>query len=165
MADKDERIVGELFIAHADKVERAGGRLLLCQGSDTQGAMAVIRHELASRNHGARPHYHKGYSEMLYIISGSLAVLGGEEVVVLNEGDLVVVPRFMVHAFSATLSSKAEYILVSTPGTDRFEYFRELDRLRAEGKPSPKSLQNTYDNHNVDSRIWSDYLVSQGMPL
>lgn len=158
---EDIRVPGSLFIARADNIETVPGFniQLVCQGSDTDGAMSVVHHELPPGGTGALPHFHSGYSEMLYILKGTLAVLGDDAVVELGEGDMAVVPRQMIHAFSATPNEGAEYILVTSPGVDRFEYFRSLARLRAQGLPSPKTLQEEFDNHNVDSETWKAFLA------
>jgi quercetin dioxygenase-like cupin family protein len=151
---------GSMFIARGDKIEVVPVMNfgLLCQGSDTNGAMSALRHGLQPGGTGALPHYHEGYAEMLYILEGKLAVLGGESVIELREGDMAVVPKGMIHAFAAKPDQNAEYILITSPGIDRFEYFRSLAKLRAEGLSSPKSLQERFDNHNVDSETWNSFL-------
>lgn len=152
----------KLFLARATENERLGSMQLLCEGSDTDGAMAVVRHGLDIGTNGAHPHYHTGFSEMLYILKGSLSVLGDDKIFHLDEGDMAVVPPRMVHAFSATRTSNAEYLLVIAPGIDRFEYHRTRRRLREQGLSSPESLQEIYDNHNVDNEMWKAFLSNQG---
>ena len=46
--------------------------------------------------------------------------------------------------------------MVIAPGVDRFDYFRHLERL-AQGTATIESLlevQDQYDTHFLDSRLW-----------
>lgn len=153
----------DLFISLTSNRETLGTMSLLCEGSDTDGAMAVVKHSLPAGGNGAHPHFHNGFSEMLYVIDGTLNVLGAEQIVEIGKGEMVVVPHRMVHAFASSGKMGAEYLLVIAPGIDRFEYHRTRRRLREAGEPSPDSLQETYDNHNVDSEVWNSFLSSQGI--
>lgn len=159
----DTENLENLFISLATNRETLGTMSLLCEGSDTDGAMAVVKHSLPPGGNGAHPHFHNGFSEMLYVIEGTLNVLGAEKIVKIEKGEMVVVPRRMVHAFASSGATGAEYLLVIAPGIDRFEYHRTRRRLREAGLPSPDSLQETYDNHNVDSDIWNSFLSSKNI--
>jgi hypothetical protein len=101
---------------------------------------------------GANPHCHKGSSELFYVLDGSALILAGTEVVTMRQGDLAVV----AHAFAATADSRADLLIMITPGVERFGYFRLLARL-AQGEATPGELlaaQDRYDNYLLDSREW-----------
>jgi hypothetical protein len=52
--------------------------------------------------------------------------------------------------------STADLLVVITPGVERFEYFRRLQRIRL-GEAGPESLleaQDLYDNHFLRSETW-----------
>jgi quercetin dioxygenase-like cupin family protein len=155
----DSKLPTGLFWAKSSEVERVDALELLADADQTNGAIGVVRGSLGAGKNGAHPHYHHGFSEALYVLSGELAVLGDTQVVTAQEGDLLVVPTGMVHAFCASASVGAEYLLAITPAVNRFEYFRARRRLRREGLPSPDSLQDEYDNHNVDSAVWAEFLA------
>jgi hypothetical protein len=68
----------------------------------------------------------------------------------------VVVPPGLNHAFGAAPGEDADILIVITPGVERFEYFRHLERI-AYGKVPPDSLldvQDIYDTHFRTSVVW-----------
>jgi quercetin dioxygenase-like cupin family protein len=130
---------------------------LLLDGSDTGGAMNVIRSQLAVGASGPGPHLHKGFSEMLYVVSGELQVLAGETVTTLLAGDVAVVPPGLPHAFAAGEGSAAEALLVMAPGIDRFEYFRQMTAMAS--FPPPEEFQEQFDNWFLHSEVWQQRSV------
>ncbi|WP_197681877.1 AraC family ligand binding domain-containing protein [Actinopolymorpha singaporensis] len=85
-------------------------------------------------------------------------MLCGEQVVTADRGDLVVVPPGLPHAFAAAPGADADILIVITPGVERFEYFRHLERI-AYGKVPPESLlevQELYDTYFATSASWED---------
>ena len=67
----------------------------------------------------------------------------------------------LAHAFAAAPGQDADILIVITPGVERFEYFRHLERI-AEGKVPPESLlevQQRYDTYFLSSKTWNS--VSQ----
>ncbi|MER7506328.1 cupin domain-containing protein [Nonomuraea pusilla] len=133
----------------------ATGRLLLDAG-DTGGALSTLRMTLAEGADGATPHTHTTASELFYVLGGRLRVLSGEDVLTLEEGDMAVVPPHVAHAFAAAPGHGADLLIVITPGVERFDYFRLLDRLRR-GEATLEELlasQERYDNHFVRSAAW-----------
>lgn len=75
-----------------------------------------------------------------------------------ERGDLVIVPPGLAHAFAAAPGHDADILIVITPGVERFEYFRHLERV-AYGKVPPESLldvQELYDTYFLNSATWND---------
>ena len=68
---------------------------------------------------------------------------------------LVVVPPGTVHAFAAAPAGDADLLIILTPGVERFEYFRHLQRIAAGEVPleSILEVQDLYDNHFDDSPV------------
>lgn len=129
---------------------------LLADASATGGLLGVSRTTLGQGRNGATPHYHRGSAEMFFILDGRLQVLAGDEVVEVGAGDTLVVPPHTVHAFAAAPGSGADTLIVITPGVERFDYFRLLDRVR-HGHADPQELlavQDRFDTHFVDSTPW-----------
>ena len=67
-------------------------------------------------------------------------MLIGSEVHTADRGDLLVVPPHLNHAFAAHPGSTAEALIVITPGIQRFDYFRLVQRTRA-GLEPPETLR------------------------
>ncbi|MER5179989.1 cupin domain-containing protein [Streptomyces sp. NPDC002896] len=129
---------------------------LLADSSASGGALSTVRVTLTDGADGARPHLHKGSAEMFYLLDGAAEVLSGDDIVTAERGDLVIVPPNMPHAFAAAPGTDADILIVITPGVERFEYFRHLQRIRL-GEATVESLlevQELYDNHFLQIPAW-----------
>jgi quercetin dioxygenase-like cupin family protein len=143
--------------AEAEVVGRAPTTVrLLADSGSTGGALSTQRVTLTGGADGARPHRHDGSAELFYMLDGTAQLLSGEEVVTAGRGDLVIVPPGLPHAFAAAPGEDADILIVITPGVERFEYFRHLERI-AYGKVPPESLldvQELYDTYFLGSAAW-----------
>jgi quercetin dioxygenase-like cupin family protein len=129
---------------------------LLADADDTGGKLTSNLTHFEPGNAGAPPHQHSRGAELFYVLDGSLQMLLGGEVTVFGKGDLVVVPPGMHHAFAPAPGASADVLIVFAPGTERFAYYRLLDRLH-QGDASVQDLYDTqdrFDNHYVDSPAW-----------
>lgn len=129
---------------------------LLADSGSTGGALSTQRVTLADGADGAKPHRHDDSAEMFYMLDGAAQLLSGDQVVTAERGDLVVVPPRLPHAFAAAPGEDADILIVITPGVERFEYFRHLERI-AYGKVPPESLldvQELYDTYFLSSPAW-----------
>jgi mannose-6-phosphate isomerase-like protein (cupin superfamily) len=149
--------------AEAETLGRAptSGRLY-ADSSATGGALSSQRITLQHGAGGATPHHHTGSSELFYVLTGTAEVLAGETVLTVAEGDLVVVPPGTVHAFAAAPASDADLLIILTPGVERFEYFRHLQRIGLGEVPleSILEVQDLYDNYFDESPIWQQTLAA-----
>jgi mannose-6-phosphate isomerase-like protein (cupin superfamily) len=141
----------EPVIVRAAEAEALGstGHRLLADATATGGALSTHRVRLARGADGAVPHRHKGSSELFFVVEGELDVLVGTEVVTAGSGDLLVVPPGLAHAFGAHQGSTADALIVITPGVERFEYFRQVVRVREglEPRESLLAVQEQYDTY------------------
>lgn len=131
---------------------------------ETSGAAGFTsyRSTFATGAVGAPSHFHTKATELFFVISGSLQVLVGEEITVLNAGDFLAVPPHTPHAFAAAPGCEADVMFVFTPGMDRFDYLRLLGRV-LRGEADPKEIAESserFDNHYVDSPVWRAALES-----
>ncbi|MFF3908669.1 cupin domain-containing protein [Streptomyces sp. NPDC001848] len=132
------------------------GVKLLADSSASGGALSTVRVTLGEGADGARPHLHHNSAEMFYLLDGAAELLSGDDIVTAERGDLVIVPPGRPHAFAAVPGACADILIVITPGVERFEYFRHLQRIRL-GEATPESLlevQDLYDNHFLRSDTW-----------
>lgn len=149
MADHELLPPGE---ASGEGVLRAGAR-----------AKEKLRYTLPVTAIGAPAHFHTKATELFFVISGSLQVLIGEEITVLNEGDFLAVPPHTPHAFAAAPDAEADVLFVFTPGMGRFDYLRLLGRVMR-GEADPEEIAESaerFDNHYVDSPAWRAALESR----
>jgi quercetin dioxygenase-like cupin family protein len=132
------------------------GHYLLADSTDTGGALSSHRVRLGRGAAGAIPHQHDRSSELFFMIDGALDVLIGTRVITAHAGDLLVVPPELPHAFGAHRNAVADVLIVITPGVERFEYLRQVARIR-NGEAASNSLhseQDRYDTHFLDSEPW-----------
>ena len=130
--------------------------MLLADASATGGALSAHRIQLASGADGAKPHRHNNSVELFFIVDGALDLLVGAEIVTANAGDFLVVPPHCDHAFRATADRPADALIVITPGIERFDYLRQVARIRC-GEAASDSLlgeQDRFDTYFVTSDIW-----------
>ena len=145
--------------AEAEVIGRAPTTIrLLADSSATGGALSTQRVTLVDGADGAKPHHHSRSAELFYMLDGTAQLLSGDQVVTAEQGDLVVVPPGLNHAFAAAPGEDADILIVITPGVERFEYFRHLERI-AYGKVPPESLldvQEIYDTYFRTSAAWDN---------
>lgn len=135
-----------------------GNRTGLVLDSDaTGGAVSVLSVYLPQGANGAAPHLHTRSTELFYVMSGRLEILAGDRIEILEQGDTLLVPRLMPHAFGATGNSDVNVLTVLSPGVQRFDYFRLLDRIvhQQADISELQAAQETYDNHFVESAVWA----------
>jgi uncharacterized protein (TIGR03086 family) len=147
--------------AESETLRLGSGTLqLLLDSSATGGALSAHRVHLSEGQLGANPHVHTRTSELFFVLDGSIDVLAGDDVVTATAGDLVVVPPGHPHAFAASAAQCADVLVMITPGTERFEFFRALARAMAPGADPAERLsvlrgQNDYDTHTTESATWT----------
>lgn len=138
----------------------ASRTMLLADHDATGGAVNANRTVLPPGADGPPPHYHSGAEEMFFLLGGRLRALAGDRVLTLDEGDFLLVPRGMPHAFGAEPGAQADVLIVFAPGImDRFEYLRLGERV-LRGEADPREIltsQERFDNHFVPSAAWGEH--------
>src|ERR1700759_2864983 len=123
-------VFDDAVIVRAAEAELIGqdptGVRLLADSGATGGALSAQRVTLSGGADGARPHHHANSVELFYVLDGTAQVRAGDRVVVADRGGLVVVPPGRAHAFAAAPREHADLLIVTTPGLQRFGYFRQL---------------------------------------
>jgi quercetin dioxygenase-like cupin family protein len=134
----------------------ASGVTLFADVTDTGGHLTSHRSIFKPGKEGAPPHQHKEASELFFVLTGSLRVLTGDDIILLDQGDFLVVPPNTPHAFEAAGDSETEVLFVLTHAKPRFDYYRLLEGVYL-GETDPAELAKTsdlYDNHYVESPTW-----------
>ncbi|MEU9999123.1 cupin domain-containing protein [Streptomyces sp. NPDC050848] len=134
---------------------------LLADANATGGAVTANRATLHKGSPGAPAHFHTRATEMFYVLSGSMRILLDDQVLTLGQGDFLTVPPTVPHAFAPAPDSEAEMLVVFTPGMDRFDYYRLLERVYR-GEASVQDIRDSseqFDNHYFESPIWQQELT------
>jgi uncharacterized RmlC-like cupin family protein len=90
-----------------------------------------------------------------------MRVLLHDEVLTLRTGDFLTVPPTVPHAFAPAPGEEADMLVVFTPGMDRFDYYRLLERVYR-GEATVQDIRDSseqYDNHYFDSPVWKQALA------
>ncbi|HEX2285326.1 MAG TPA: cupin domain-containing protein [Mycobacterium sp.] len=131
--------------------------MLLADADTTDGAFNANRTIIAPGSAGPPPHFHTSSAEIFFVLGGSLRALAGDRVITLDEGDFLMVPSNMPHAFATPDGVGADLLILFTPAiAERFEYFRLGERV-LKGQAVPQEIlmsQDRFDNHFIDSPHW-----------
>jgi mannose-6-phosphate isomerase-like protein (cupin superfamily) len=103
-------------------------------GSVTQGQYGLFRWDMPASSGGAGSHFHRGFSESFYVVSGTMALFNGEAWTDVSEGGFLYVPPGGIHGFKNESAAPASMLILFAPGVAREKYFEELAENRATGR-------------------------------
>jgi quercetin dioxygenase-like cupin family protein len=106
----------------------------LAMGNETNGNQSLMK---ITVQRGAEPpaHTHSREDEAYYILAGSITYTIGEDIITVNEGEYVYLPKNVPHKFEV-VSEKAEVLMwISPAGLD--EWFWDNSAPAPDGKPLP----------------------------
>jgi quercetin dioxygenase-like cupin family protein len=138
-----ERInVGEVEVRFMVEGDASGGSVALFEFVVPAGARVPIAHS------------HDGYEETIYGLEGTLTWTVGDRPVEVGRGDVLCIPRGVVHRFDNDHDADARMLAIVTPGILRADYFREasalLDEAAAAGRPpDPAALVAVMRRHGL----------------
>jgi mannose-6-phosphate isomerase-like protein (cupin superfamily) len=122
---------------------------LVAPGSATEGRFGLFRWEMPARSGGAKPHFHRTFSESFYILSGTVGLYGGRDWVDGRAGDFLYVPEGGIHGFRNDGDAPAEMLILFAPGAPRERYFRELVEVGRSGRTlTPDEWTELYARHD-----------------
>lgn len=98
----------------------------------TDGTLSLFRWDVSATSGGPSAHFHRGYAETFYVLSGTVRLYDGNRWFDANPGDLLYVPPGGIHAFRNESGAPAAMLIILTPGADREAYFAELAAIAAE---------------------------------
>lgn len=109
----------------------AGSRAVhyLATGSSTHGLFGLYRWEMDGSPGGARPHFHRSFTESFYVLSGEVRLYDGADWTTGRPGDFMFVPEGGVHGFGNESGEPASMLILFAPGASREAYFEALDKV------------------------------------
>ena len=118
---------------------RLGGITIrfLLEGAASNGSVAVFEFDVPTGSPAPPPHSHDGYEETLYGLRGTLVWTVDGDRVEVGEGDVLCIPRGVVHRFENESDGDATTLAVVTPGILGPDYFRELAAVAAAAAGGP----------------------------
>jgi len=105
---------GPVYRGPADRIR------FLITGDETGGDF-FLAEVIVSPGGGTRPHVHSREEETFRVLQGTLTVRVGGETVTASPGDVVYLPRGVVHCFQNAGTTDAKFLLLVTPaGLEKF---------------------------------------------
>jgi quercetin dioxygenase-like cupin family protein len=127
-SQREEIKVGELTI-----------RFLL-EGEQSDGSVAMFEFDVPAGSRVAAPHSHDGYEETIYGLEGTLVWTIAGEPHEVGPGEVVCIPRGVVHQFANTGNLDASALAIVTPGILGPDYFREVGAILDAATAGPPDL-------------------------
>jgi quercetin dioxygenase-like cupin family protein len=148
---RGERI---LMLARPSEEIRIGGLAVRfrLEGEASGGSVAVFEFDVAAGARVPGAHSHDAYEETIYGLEGVLSwTLDGEQTDV-GPGEVLCIPRGVVHRFDNDHEVEAKMLAIITPGILGPEYFREMAAVlegAAGGPPDPAALAEVMRRHGL----------------
>ncbi|RAK69439.1 cupin domain-containing protein [Hymenobacter edaphi] len=124
-------------------------------GRDTEGR-CVIFDTLRQGTAGPALHYHKDCEEWFCVQTGTFRFQVGEETLLLQPGDSLLVPRGVNHAFVKTSPGDARLLLMHQPAGTMEEFFRTASKLADQRLEARIALAAQHDIHIVGQPLKPD---------
>jgi quercetin dioxygenase-like cupin family protein len=122
------------------------------EGEASGGSVAVFEFDVAAGARVPGAHSHDGYEETIYGLEGVLSwTLDGQRTDV-GPGEVLCIPRGVVHRFDNDHGLDAKMLAIITPGILGPEYFREMAAVlegAAGGSPDPAALAEVMLRHDL----------------
>lgn len=121
----------------SEVIEAPGMRIqFLTEGHETNNSISIFRCDFEAGARSPMPHSHDAFEETNYGLSGEVTFIVDGVQHALGPGDVVHVPRGVVHGFG--VKEAASILSISTPGIFSPDYFREMaEALNAAGNGPP----------------------------
>lgn len=124
----------------------------LLEGGASGGSVAVFEFDVPAGARLPGPHSHDGYEETLYGLEGVLTwTVDGQQTDV-GPGEVLCIPRGVVHRFDNPHDADAKVLAVVTPGILGPDYFREAAAVidaAAGGPPDLTALGTVMRRHGL----------------
>lgn len=127
----------------------------LLEGAASGGSVAIFEFEVGAGARVPESHSHDGYDETIYGLDGVLTWTVGGQRVDISPGEVVFIPRGVVHRFDNDHTVDARALAVVTPGLLGPGYFRELaDAVAAgAGRPDPAVIAEVMRRHGLTPAV------------
>jgi quercetin dioxygenase-like cupin family protein len=124
----------------------------LLEGEASGGSVAIFEFDVAAGAKVPAAHSHDGYEETIYGLEGVLTwTLDGRKTGI-GKGELLCIPRGVVHRFDNHHGVLAKMLAIVSPGILGPNYFREIAavlKAAAGGPPDPAALAEVMRRHGL----------------
>jgi quercetin dioxygenase-like cupin family protein len=124
----------------------------LLEGEASGGSVVVFEFDVPAAARVPIAHSHDGYEETIYGLEGVLTwTVDGEQTEV-GPGEVLCIPRGVVHRFDNDHELDATMLAIVSPGILSFDYFREMAAViegATGGPPDPVALAEVMGRHGL----------------
>src|SRR5215208_6364530 len=124
----------------------------LLEGEASGGSVAAFEFDVPAAARVPIAHSHDGYEETIYGLEGVLTWTVDEEQTEVGPGEVLCIPRGVVHRFDNDHEVNAKMLAIITPGILSFDYFREMAaviKAATGGPPDPTALAEVMRRHGL----------------
>jgi quercetin dioxygenase-like cupin family protein len=132
--------LGDLSVRFVLDAETSGGRATAFECEVPANAVMSAAHS------------HDGFEETNYGLAGATTFTVDGELRELHPGEVVFIPRGVVHAFENRSEGDAKFLAVVTPGALGPDYFEEIAAVlgaAAGGRPDPAAIGEVMRRHGL----------------
>ncbi len=112
----------------------------LLEGAESGGAVAVFEFDVPAGAHLPAAHSHDGYEETVYGLEGRVTWTLDGHTTDVGPGEVLCIPRGVVHRFDNNQAEKAKVLAIVTPGILGPDYFREIAAIADAAAGGPPDL-------------------------
>ena len=124
----------------------------LVEAEESGGSVSMFEFDVPSQAKVPIAHCHDAYEETLYGLSGVLTWTVDGETHEVGPGDVLCIPRGVVHKFENEGEVAATNLAIVTPGVLGPQYFRDLAAVveaAAGGPPDPAGIVEVMRRHGL----------------
>ena len=124
----------------------------LLEGEASGGSVAVFEFDVPAAARVPIAHSHDGYEETIYGLEGVLTWTVDGEQTEIGSGEVLCIPRGVVHRFDNDHEVDAKMLAIISPGILSFNYFREVAAVikgATDGPPDPAALAEVMRRHGL----------------
>ncbi|MCA1731486.1 MAG: cupin domain-containing protein [Actinobacteria bacterium] len=124
----------------------------LLEGETSGGSVAVFEFDIPAAARVPIAHSHDGYEETIYGLEGVLTWTVDGEQTEIGPGQVLCIPRGVVHRFDNDHEADAKMLAIISPGILSFDYFREMAAVitaATDGPPDPAALAEVMRRHGL----------------
>lgn len=112
----------------------------LLDGSASGGPASVFEFDVPAGARVPAPHSHDAYEETVYVLRGTLGWTVAGAQIETRQGEVLCIPRGVVHGFRNDGDQDATALAVVTPGVLGPVYFREIGEVLAAAAGGPPDI-------------------------
>ena len=124
----------------------------LLEGEASGGSVAVFEFDVPAAARVPIAHSHDGYEETIYGLEGVLTWTVDGEQTEIGPGEVLCIPRGIVHRFDNDHGVDAKMLAIVSPGILSFDYFHEMAgviKAATDGPPDPAALAEVMGRYGL----------------